>query len=106
MVEIVELQMSEVRERLNEHGLDVQLTPAARDWLANIGYDPDFGARPLRRALQKHVESPLSVKLLSGEFGRGDMVIVDVTEQDGEQVLVFQQPDESDALVTEEVVDA
>jgi len=102
MVEIVELQMSEVRERLNEHGL----TPAARDWLANIGYDPDFGARPLRRALQKHVESPLSVKLLSGEFGSGDMVIVDVTEQDGEQVLEFQQSDESDALVTEEVVDA
>ncbi len=106
MVEIVDLQMSEVRERLNEHGLDVQVTPAARDWLANIGYDPDFGARPLRRALQKHVESPLSVKLLSGEFSSGDMVIVDVTEQDGEQVLVFQQPDESDALVTEEVVDA
>jgi ATP-dependent Clp protease ATP-binding subunit ClpC len=103
---IVDLQMSEVRERLNEHGINVQLTPAARDWLANIGYDPDFGARPLRRALQKHVESPLSVKILSGEFSSGDMVIVDVAEQDGEQVLVFQQPDESGALVTEEVVDA
>jgi ATP-dependent Clp protease ATP-binding subunit ClpC len=103
---IVDLQMSEVTERLNEHGLNVELTPAARDWLANIGYDPAFGARPLRRALQKHVESPLSVKILAGEFGSGDNVIVDVTEQDGEQVLVFQQPDESEALVKEEVVDA
>jgi ATP-dependent Clp protease ATP-binding subunit ClpC len=106
MSEIVDLQMSEVRERLSEHGLSVQLTPSARDWLANIGYDPAFGARPLRRALQKHVESPLSVKLLAGEFASGDLVIVDVAEQDGEQVLVFQQPDQSDALVEKEVVDA
>jgi ATP-dependent Clp protease ATP-binding subunit ClpC len=106
MSEIVDLQMSEVRERLSEHGLSVQLTPSARDWLANIGYDPAFGARPLRRALQKHVESPLSIKLLAGEFSSGDLVIVDVAEQDGEQVLVFQQPNQSDALVEKEVVDA
>ena len=106
MVEIVDLQMSEVSERLSEHGINVQLTPAARDWLANIGYDPAFGARPLRRALQKHVESPLSVKLLGGEFRSGDTVIVDVEDQDGEQVLVFQQPDGLEALKTEEVVDA
>jgi ATP-dependent Clp protease ATP-binding subunit ClpC len=56
----------------------VELTPAARDWLAREGFDPAFGARPLRRALQKHVESPLSVSLLSGEFSAGDTVIVDV----------------------------
>ena len=68
--------------------------------------DRSYGARPLRRALQKHVESPLSVKLLAGEFRSGDMVIVDTAEQDGEQVLVFNQPDESEALVTEEIVDA
>ena len=78
MREIVELQMKEVRERLSEHGLNVELTPAARDWLAREGFDPAFGARPLRRALQKHVESPLSVSLLSGEFTAGDTVIVDV----------------------------
>jgi ATP-dependent Clp protease ATP-binding subunit ClpC len=106
MSEIVDLQMSEVRERLNEHGLSVRLTPAARDWLADIGYDPAFGARPLRRALQKHVESPLSVKLLAGEFNRGDVVVVDVEEQEGEQVLTFQQNDESESLVSEEMVDA
>ena len=87
-------------------GSTYELTPAARDWLANIGYDPAFGARPLRRALQKHVESPLSVKILSGEFRSGDHVIVDVVEEDGEQVLVFQQPDEKTALIAEEVVEA
>ena len=78
MREIVDLQMSEVQERLSEHGLNVQLTDAARNWLAEVGYDPDFGARPLRRALQKHVESPLSVSVLSGEFSDGDTILVDM----------------------------
>jgi len=80
MYKIVDLQMTEVQERLSEHGLIVELTPAARKWLADVGYDPTFGARPLRRALQKHVESPLSVSLLSGEFSSGDKIIVDVDE--------------------------
>jgi ATP-dependent Clp protease ATP-binding subunit ClpC len=106
MSQIVDLQMREVSERLSEHGLTVQLTPAARDWLANIGYDPAFGARPLRRALQKHVESPLSIKLLGGEFRGGDTVIVDVEDQDGEQVLVFHHSDETETIVQEEVVEA
>jgi len=88
MREIVDLQMKEVQERLSEHDLKVELTPAARDWLAKEGYDPAFGARPLRRALQKHVESPLSVSLLSGEFSTGDTVIVEVDE--GGKRLVFR----------------
>jgi ATP-dependent Clp protease ATP-binding subunit ClpC len=77
---IVELQMEEIQERLSEHGLRVELTTAGREWLANAGYDPAFGARPLRRALQKYVESPLSVSLLSGQFNAGDLVVVDVNE--------------------------
>jgi ATP-dependent Clp protease ATP-binding subunit ClpC len=81
MQEIVDLQMEEIQERLCEHDLSVELTPAAREWLASEGYDPAFGARPLRRALQKHVESPLSISLLSGEFKSGDTVIVDVDEE-------------------------
>jgi ATP-dependent Clp protease ATP-binding subunit ClpC len=81
MQEIVDLQMEEIQERLDEHDISVELTPAAREWLANEGYDPAFGARPLRRALQKHIESPLSVSLLSGEFKSGDKVIVDVDEE-------------------------
>jgi ATP-dependent Clp protease ATP-binding subunit ClpC len=81
MQQIVDLQMEEIQERLCEHDLSVELTASAREWLANEGYDPAFGARPLRRALQKHVESPLSISLLSGEFKSGDTVIVDVDEE-------------------------
>jgi ATP-dependent Clp protease ATP-binding subunit ClpC len=79
--QIVDLQMQEIRERLQEHGLEIELTEAARKWLANEGFDPQFGARPLRRALQRHVESPLSVQLLRGEFKSGDCVIVDADEE-------------------------
>jgi ATP-dependent Clp protease ATP-binding subunit ClpC len=78
MTDIVNLQMKEVQERLSEQGLTVQLTPEARDWLATEGYDPGFGARPLRRALQKYVESPLSISLLGGEFSSGDTILADV----------------------------
>jgi ATP-dependent Clp protease ATP-binding subunit ClpC len=88
MLQIVDLQMNEVRERLGEHDLAVELTDNAREWLAEEGYDPDFGARPLKRALQKYVESPLSISLLSGEFTSGDTIIVEVDEV-GEN-LVFR----------------
>lgn len=81
MLLIVDIQMREVQNRLAEHGLNTTLTDAARKRLAEIGYDPSFGARPLRRALQKQVESPLSVQLLAGEFAEGDTVFVDVDEK-------------------------
>ena len=81
MEQIVVLQMKEVQDRLNEHNITVQLTDAARAWLAREGYDPAFGARPLRRAVQKHVESPLSVELLGGKFKEGAVVVVDVEQE-------------------------
>jgi ATP-dependent Clp protease ATP-binding subunit ClpC len=84
MKEIVDLQMKEVSGRLNENGLNVVLTPSAREWLAKAGYDENFGARPLKRAIQKHVESPLSVKLLGGHFKAGDTVIIDVDKEKDE----------------------
>ena len=87
MERIVDLQMGEVAERLSELGLDVTLTDAGRRWLARKGFDPQFGARPLRRALQRHVESPLSVRLLRGDFEKGDVVVVDVDDDD----LSFQK---------------
>ncbi len=80
MRSIVALQMDEVQERLAEHGVRVRLSEAAADWLAETGYDPAFGARPLRRALQKYLESPLSIELLSGNFGEGDTIVVDVDD--------------------------
>ena len=90
---IVDLQIEEVVERLNERGLDVELTSEARDWLVNAGFDPDFGARPLQRALQKHVESPLSISLLAGEFSAGDTIIVDVDQE--QDKLIFCSVGES-----------
>jgi len=91
MSQIVDLQIKEVQERLEEHGLTTVLTPAGREWLANEGFNPAFGARPLKRALQKYVESPLSVKILSGDFRKGDTVIIDTEEKDGKSGLVFRQ---------------
>jgi ATP-dependent Clp protease ATP-binding subunit ClpC len=94
MEEIVTLQMKEIRERLEERGVLIELTEAARQWLAKEGYDPAFGARPLRRTLQRYVESPLSKRVLRGEFVAGDHVLVDVGEDhvpgDG-RGLVFEK---------------
>jgi ATP-dependent Clp protease ATP-binding subunit ClpC len=92
MYAIVDLQMQEVRSRLMEHGLNVELTESARKWLAEVGFDPAFGARPLRRALQKHIESPLSISVLSGQFKSGDMVIADYDEE--KKDILFHKPEE------------
>ncbi|MEN6524082.1 MAG: AAA family ATPase [Anaerolineaceae bacterium] len=86
MREIVVLQMKEIQTRLAEHGLTVELSDAVRDYMAEIGYDPAFGARPLRRVLQKQIESPLSIKLLGGEYVNGDIIEVSLNE---EKQLVF-----------------
>ena len=88
---IVDLQMAEIRERLSEHNLRVELTDDARQWLARQGFDPQLGARPLRRALQKHVESPLSMQMLRGDFKSGDTVVVDV---EGDAKLIFYKAGE------------
>jgi len=84
MEKIVTLQMKEIQDRLNEYGVKVELTEASRKWLAKTGYDQAFGARPLRRALQKFVESPLSIALLSGEIPTGSSISVHVkSDNDG-----------------------
>jgi ATP-dependent Clp protease ATP-binding subunit ClpC len=88
---IVDLQMKEIRDRLREHGLFIELTEGARKWLARQGYDSNFGARPLRRALQRYVESPLSVKMLKGEFKVGDTILVDANDEG----VVFSKMEES-----------
>ncbi|MEJ2211675.1 MAG: AAA family ATPase [Anaerolineae bacterium] len=87
--EIVDLQMDEIRQRLAERGITVELTDTARRWLAEQGYDAAFGARPLRRTLQRFVESPLSKRLLRGELKTGDHVVADVDEETDEG-LVFR----------------
>jgi ATP-dependent Clp protease ATP-binding subunit ClpC len=90
MKEIVDLQMKEIGDRLADVGLEVELSNKAREWMAEEGYDQDYGARPLKRALTKHVESPLSVKLLEGEFQAGDTVLVDI-DKDNQVVFERQQ---------------
>jgi ATP-dependent Clp protease ATP-binding subunit ClpC len=82
MEQIVNLQMKEIQDRLNEYGVKVELTEGSRKWLAKTGYDKAFGARPLRRALQKFVESPLSIALLSGEIPTGSSITVHVKSDD------------------------
>jgi ATP-dependent Clp protease ATP-binding subunit ClpB len=85
--EIVELQLRRLRERLAERGLALELTDAAKQVVAGAGWDPSYGARPLKRALQRLVENPLAMRLLEGDFTEGDTVRVDA--QDGE--LVFEK---------------
>ncbi len=78
VIEIVNLQVKDVQARLAEHGnLSIELTEAAQSWLAQQGYDKDFGARPLKRAIQRYVESALSIRLLKGEFKSGDRIRID-----------------------------
>jgi len=73
---IVDLMVKELQERLAERKLGVELTEGAKLWLAKKGYDPMYGARPLRRAIERYVENPLSTKVLRGEFKEGDTIIV------------------------------
>src|SRR5436305_18218 len=87
LAEIVELQLARLRERLAERGLGLELTDEAKELVAEAGWDPTYGARPLKRALQRLVENPLALRLLAGEFADGDTVRVDA--RDGE--LVFEK---------------
>ncbi len=76
--EIARLQMEYLRRRLQARDMELELTEAALDKLAAVGYDPVFGARPLKRAIQQHIENPLAQEILAGHFGPKDTVVVDV----------------------------
>ncbi|HET6701007.1 MAG TPA: AAA family ATPase, partial [Gemmatimonadaceae bacterium] len=76
--QIVGILLKDVQKRLVEEELTLKLTASASDFLAKQGYDENFGARPLKRAIQRFVEDPLSEKILTGEFSRGDEVEVDM----------------------------
>jgi ATP-dependent Clp protease ATP-binding subunit ClpB len=85
--EIVDLQLERLRGRLAARGIALELTDEAKELLAEAGWDPTYGARPLKRALQRLVENPLAAALLEGRFGEGDTILVDV--RDGE--LTFER---------------
>jgi ATP-dependent Clp protease ATP-binding subunit ClpB len=83
--EIVELQLARLRGRLTDRGLELELTTAAKETIADAGWDPAYGARPLKRAIQRLLENPLATRLLEGDFAPGDVILVDAQNGD----LVF-----------------
>ena len=80
---IVDIMVRELNDRLAERKIAIALTPAAKTRIAEIGYDPAYGARPLRRAIQKRIEDALAMRILEGEFREGDRVIVDADTKSG-----------------------
>ncbi len=91
VTEIVDLMISRTSEQLRAQGLGLELTDSAKNWLARKGYDPTLGARPLRRAIQRHVEDALSERILYKEFQAGQIVVVDADEESDE--IVFTSMD-------------
>ena len=80
ILQIVDLLVEEVRERLSDRGISIELTGRAKEWIAEKGFDPAFGARPLRRTVQRYLETPLARKVLAGEIGDGGRFTVDAVE--------------------------
>jgi ATP-dependent Clp protease ATP-binding subunit ClpB len=80
--EIVEQQLSRLRARLAQRGFDIELTDEAKGVIADAGWDPAYGARPLRRAIQRLLENPLALRLLEGDFGEGDTIRIDAQNGD------------------------
>jgi len=97
--EIVGLELGKVSERLVEHAISMDITPEAIDLIADLGYDPDMGARPLRRVIQQKIEEPLSDALLAGKFDIGDTVLVDIepTEDDEPEIVLLPTEGKADS---------
>ena len=95
--EIVDLELAKLRERLVEKSLQLEITPEGVDMLVKMGYNPEMGARPLRRVIQEKIENPLSDAVLSGQFSNGDIVLVEAElgedEDDGEIILTKGDPE-------------
>ncbi|MEA2378361.1 MAG: ATP-dependent Clp protease ATP-binding subunit ClpB, partial [Thermoleophilaceae bacterium] len=87
--QIVDLQVAKLVERVREKGVEVELTEEARTLIGNLGYDPTYGARPLKRVIQKQLVDKLALRLLDGEFAPGDSVLVDA---DGGELSFAKAP--------------
>jgi ATP-dependent Clp protease ATP-binding subunit ClpC len=87
LIRIVEIMLRDLRERLSERNIKLVLTERFKEFLVDEGYDPEYGARPLRRVIRKHVEEPLSELLIAGEVKEGDTIIVDFDPEKGEPVF-------------------
>lgn len=95
--QIVEIQLRRVESLLSERGYDLEVTSEAIEYLTEVGYDPDFGARPLKRAIQRELQDPLALSILSGEFQEGDLIRV----ERGQEGLTFAPAEQ--AVVLEEL---
>ena len=93
--EIVLLEIGKLRARIQDNNLGLKLSDAAQEWLAVHGYDPEYGARPLKRLIQQEVETPLSDRLLNGEYQPGDIIQVDVDENG----ITLQHAEEPELMV-------
>jgi ATP-dependent Clp protease ATP-binding subunit ClpB len=91
--QIVELQVQRLTQRLEEKKLGLQLNADALDWLAGVGYDPVYGARPLKRAIQRELETPIAKGILAGQFTAGHTITIAVASEGEQRRLHFEQRD-------------
>ncbi len=77
---IVDIQLSYLKNRLQEHNYEIDVSKGAKTWIADVGYDLTYGARPLKRAIQHYIENPLALKILEGTFKEGDNILIDMDE--------------------------
>jgi ATP-dependent Clp protease ATP-binding subunit ClpC len=101
--DIAELEVNKVADRLIEKAITLDVTPSAVERIAELGYDPNMGARPLRRVIQQHIEEPLSDAILAGDFNIGDTVLVDTEPgEDDEEKIILRHPEGHDESSPEE----
>ncbi|MGQ4806922.1 Negative regulator of genetic competence ClpC/MecB [Candidatus Entotheonellaceae bacterium PAL068K] len=96
MKEIVDIMLGRLNEQMVEQGITLEIEAAAKDWLAHQGYDPAYGARPLRRAIRRHIEDPLSEEVLRGEFAGGGVVLIKLAGE--ELAFAAKQEDAVESL--------
>ena len=109
VTEIVDLMVARVTEQLEMQGMGLEVTVEAKHYLADRGYDPELGARPLRRAIQRLVEDPLSERLLLKEFTAGQIIVVDVDDEIGDETdskIVFKAVEGFEPPSVEEFITA
>jgi len=100
LTHVVELELNKVFKRLIEHGLKLDITPAAKEFLIEKGYNPEFGARPLRRAIEHYIEDPISESLLRGAFKEKNIIKIDVLDEDHMRFegIMVEDPNQKAAL--------
>jgi ATP-dependent Clp protease ATP-binding subunit ClpC len=106
IVTIVDLMLAKLDQRLKDKDMGIELTRGAKDLLAEKGYDPVLGARPLRRTIQREIEDVLSEKILFGELRPGSIVVVDIEGEGAERAFVFRGETKSEVPAIDEIVEA